>query len=886
MPKFLNAVDLSKFELQNARIQNLASAPSSPVAGQLYYDTVANRIYFWNGTSWIAADGTSVTFGSPVASAVADTSADGVAATVARSDHRHAREAWGGAPATTEGVATAAAAGTATTPSRSDHVHPMAAAGAPAASAVGDGAVTGVAATFAASDHKHSREAFATNAVALGTAAAAGAATTLIRSDATIAAFDATVPTTSTPSDAAAAGSVNFAARRDHVHGREADQGKTPVRAVSTTNLTLSGTQTVDGVSLIAGDRILVAGQTTAANNGIYVVAAGAWARSADADTSAETPSGIYIGVTEGTVAADTMWMLTTNDPITLNTTSLAFAPIGQGGTPANSAVGDAAAAGSSNYWARQNHVHGRESFGGAPATTEGVGTAAAAGAAATPSRSDHVHPMAAAGAPAASAPGNAQVTGVATTFAASDHVHGRESFAAPTIALGTAGAAGAAGTLIRSDATIAAFDATVPSSSAVADAAATGSVAFAARRDHVHGREAWGGAPATTEGIATAAAAGTATTPSRSDHVHPMAAAAAPAASAVGDTVVTGAASTFSASDHKHAREAFGAVTAQTAFGGSSATGAATTVSHSDHTHGTPTHVGTDHSAVSISSLSAPTAAVAWGSQRITGLADPTGAQDAATKAYVDGVATGLDVKASTRAATTAAIGGATYNATGGASGRGQFTTMPNTIDGVTLAANDRVLVKNQATASQNGIYIVSTLGTGANGVWDRTTDFDQDAEVTAGAFTFVEQGTTNADTGWVVTTDNPITIGGASGSNIVWAQFSGAGTYTAGNGLTLTGGAFAVGAGTGIAVSAGTTAVDTAVVTRKFAASVGDGSTLAYVVTHNLGTQDVVVALRDNSSPFAIMYPDYEATSTNTVTVRFGAAPTTNQYRVLVHA
>lgn len=111
------------------------------------------------------------------------------------------------------------------------------------------------------------------------------------------------------------------------------------------------------------------------------------------------------------------------------------------------------------------------------------------------------------------------------------------------------------------------------------------------AREDHTHGSPALtSSAPAVTEGIGQAAAVGSATTPARADHVHPLAAAGAPAASAVASTQVTGVASTFAASDHVHAREGFGAVTAQTTFGASSANGSATTVAHSDHAHGTPT--------------------------------------------------------------------------------------------------------------------------------------------------------------------------------------------------------------------------------------------------------------------------------------------------------
>lgn len=105
-------------------------------------------------------------------------------------------------------------------------------------------------------------------------------------------------------------------------------------------------------------------------------------------------------------------------------------------------------------------------------------------------------------------------------------------------------------------------------------------------------------------------------------------------------------------------------------------------------------------------------------------------------------------DYKASVRAATV----GANITLAGGA---------PSTLDGVTLVANDRILVKDQTTGSQNGIYVVTTLGTGANGTWSRATDADQAGELTSGAIVAVEEGTTNADSQWMLTTDGTITIG-----------------------------------------------------------------------------------------------------------------------------
>lgn len=208
---------------------------------------------------------------------------------------------------------------------------------------------------------------------------------------------------------------------------------------------------------------------------------------------------------------------------------------------------------------------------------------------------------------------------------------------------------------------------------------------------------------------------------------------------------------------------------------------------------------VATAKSGIALSGFGAPTADVAMGGFKITGLADPAGAQDAATKNYVDSVAQGLDVKQSVRILTTS-IGSGTYSATAGTSSKGQLTGMSNVVDGVTLAANDRVLVNTNAPtgAALNGIWAVTTVGSGANGVWNRASDFINDSNasnvppntiVTSASFAFVEAGT-SADTGWVLTTDtSPIVVGGASGSALAFTQFSGAGSITEGNGLVKVG-------------------------------------------------------------------------------------------------
>ena len=186
-------------------------------------------------------------------------------------------------------------------------------------------------------------------------------------------------------------------------------------------------------------------------------------------------------------------------------------------------------------------------------------------------------------------------------------------------------------------------------------------------------------------------------------------------------------------------------------------------------------------------------TGTVDLNSSRITSVSDPTGAQDAATKAYVDATKSGLDVKDSVRIGTTAALSTSTYS--NGSSGVGATLTCDsnegiNDSDGlgqsVTLIATNRVLVMNQGTAAQNGIYTVTTVGSGtAAWVLTRATDADTASEITGGTFTFVEEGT-NADNGYVFTHDGSPTMGSTS---LSVSQFSGAGQITAGAGMTKSG-------------------------------------------------------------------------------------------------
>jgi hypothetical protein len=259
-------------------------------------------------------------------------------------------------------------------------------------------------------------------------------------------------------------------------------------------------------------------------------------------------------------------------------------------------------------------------------------------------------------------------------------------------------------------------------------------------------------------------------------------------------------------------------------------------------------------------------TASVDLNNQKITNLTDPTNPQDAANKRYVDAAVVGIDWKASVRVATTAAITLATGLENG------------DTLDGVTLATGDRVLVKNQTSATENGIYVVAASGAPA-----RSSDADTAAEITASFAVFVEEGTVNADSGWTLTNNGTITVGT---SELSFTQFTGLGQITAGDGLTKTANTLNVVGGDGITVNADSVVIDRTVVVTKYAASIGDGTNTSYTVTHNLNTRDVVVSLYDTASPYAEVMADVEHSTTNTITVLFSVAPTTNKYRVVVHA
>ena len=207
------------------------------------------------------------------------------------------------------------------------------------------------------------------------------------------------------------------------------------------------------------------------------------------------------------------------------------------------------------------------------------------------------------------------------------------------------------------------------------------------------------------------------------------------------------------------------------------------------------------------LNEFTAPDGSVSLNSQKITNLATPTADGDAASKSYVDGVSQGLDVKDSCVAATTGNITISTALNNG------------DTLDGVSLSTNDRVLVKDQSSASENGIYIVGSSPA-------RADDLAAGADA-AGMFTFVEKGTVNADNGFVCTSDKGSAVVGTN--NLAFSQFSGAGQITAGDGLDKSANTLSVDlkSNGGLVIESTEIAVDLAASSITGTLAIGDGGT-----------------------------------------------------------
>lgn len=246
-------------------------------------------------------------------------------------------------------------------------------------------------------------------------------------------------------------------------------------------------------------------------------------------------------------------------------------------------------------------------------------------------------------------------------------------------------------------------------------------------------------------------------------------------------------------------------------------------------------------------------------GGSTVKGLPSPTSSTDAANKAYVDSIAEGLSWKDSVRAASTANV---TVSGPGAA------------IDGVTLSAGDRILLKDQSTASQNGIYIWNGAAVAATRASDATPFSELEAAVVS-----VEEGTTNAGTTWRQSAVN----GTIDSSTVTWASFG-------------TGAPSASETTAGIAELATQAETDTGtddarIVTplklatwsgrkRKATGTVGDGSATSFNIDHNFATRDVVVEVYRNSGSYDTIECEVQRSTTNRVILVFASAPTTNQF------
>lgn len=245
-------------------------------------------------------------------------------------------------------------------------------------------------------------------------------------------------------------------------------------------------------------------------------------------------------------------------------------------------------------------------------------------------------------------------------------------------------------------------------------------------------------------------------------------------------------------------------------------------------------------------------------GNNRIINVSAPINSSDVANKDYVDNVASGLDVKEAVKLATTVDLnsnssidGTITYNNTGGISGRGQITATLLTIntfivDGVTLTSSDdgsRVLIKNQTNGDENGIWITTISGTLLT--LDRATDFDEDIEVSNGSYVFIEEGTTLMNTGFVLSTYNPITIGGTSGTALTFSQFTGARQVIAGKGLTNEGNTINVGGSSTIISNADSLEVNSSNIANQVLLSSGTIGTASTFGSLPLGNTNSISGL-----------------------------------------
>lgn len=921
-------LDLVQNELRNARVQNLATDPSTPVSGQIYYNTASNVFKYYTDTGWeTIASGSSLTFGSPLSLTVGGSNSAGTSSSAARADHVHALPGWG-SPTSVTSYGQTAQDGTATTFARSDHTHgtpphtdtehatiKLSALATPTANiAMGGYKFTGLAAGSGNGDSVRYEQVLLlaggtmSGNIAMGSNKVTGLADGTAANDAINFGQLRTTPIRYV--DAAAAGSGVLSETTYSATGGTAGRG-------SLTGAPL----VVDSLTLTAGMKVLVwsialTGATgtgaTTTGPGIWTVVTpgsgsnGTWERTYDDYSHGKyifvlnrknpgtlvslSTTGLIGGASAATVTvaifnaatATTATNATNVNTSNISTTTgyIAWIPnTGTGNQPVYTTT-------SKLTWDAVNGVLAATSFSGSGASLTSLTADNLTGTIPSTVLANSTVYVGTTAIALNRASASQSLTGVSIDGSAGSATNATNVGVTNDVATSTAVyptwvEANTGNNAVKTSSTALSF---VPNTGVLS---ATGFSGSGASLTNLTAGNLSGTIPSGVLGNSTVYIGTTAVALNRSSASLALTGITSIDGTATNATKVGTTNDTSSTTGYiawvgaNSGNNPVKVTSSKLTFNASTGTLAATVFSGSGASltsipQSAVTNLSTDLSDKLNKAGDTMSGNLAMGSNKITGLGDGTSSSDAVNKGQLDAAITaasmGMDVKASVRAATTANLSGITYNATGGTSGRGQITTAPNTLDGVTLAAGDRILVKNQTTKAQNGIYAVSTLGSGSNGVWDRATDFDADAEVTANSFTFVEEGTSNGDTGWVLTTNAPITIGGSSGTGLDFTQFSGPGAFTAGTGLTSSGTTFSVDRtnnGTKVPLMYTTDLT---------------GSSTSYTVTHNLGSRDVQVTVYDNNSPYAEVLTDVEHATTNTITVKFATAPSSNRYRVVV--
>jgi hypothetical protein len=600
---------------------------------------------------------------------------------------------------------------------------------------------------------------------------------------------------------------------------------KTSVKAATTTAGTLASSfangSVIDGITLVTGDRILIKDQSTGTENGIYTVnVSGAPTRSIDF-ASGSLAAGTFTYIEQGTVNADAGWVCTTDQPTdVVGTNTLTFVQFsGAGSIVAGTGLTKTGNTLSVN--ASQTQITSVGTLTSLTVSGTSNLTTLVAGSGGFTST---------AGSTTLAATTIGAITGTSATFSSTLGVTGLATF-------GAGGLTSTAGTTTLGATTIGAITGTSASfTNQITSTVSTGTAPFVvASTTNVANLNAssLSGATFASPGPvgSTTASTGAFTTLSASTSLTSTAGTTTLGASTIG--AITGTSATFSSTLGVTGLATFGSggltSTAGTTTLGATTIGAITGTSASftnqitstlstgtapfvvasttnvanlnasslsGATFASPGPVGsTTASTGAFTTLTATTSltstagttslgattlsgALAMGTNKITGLGTPTASTDAATKGYVDNAIQGLDVKNSVIAATTTSGTLASSFANG------------STIDGITLVTGQRILIKDQSSGIENGIYTVN-----ASGAPTRAIDYASGSSA-AGTFTYVEQGTVNADAGWLCTNDSVGSADIVGTSSLVFVQFSGAGIITAGTGLTKTGNTLSVNA------------------------------------------------------------------------------------------